>query len=201
MSRYWQYKEAEESVVGACSAHLKRCTFDGYKLILKWTKDHYDELMESKRVNINIIDNGKFRSNLITLWDDIRKSAIEARLAEGDARSSDDLQGDGWHHAFDLWKDVYVNCQTLNNDYYLSPNVEWAREKTQKERWRDYLFGAAGAIFFGLVTNFLYDLLEKKTIDDSAVSVLHPCCMRCVLVARVAPPPSPLTGVGFFLAS
>ncbi|MBF0584442.1 MAG: hypothetical protein HQL80_09435 [Magnetococcales bacterium] len=162
MSRHWQYGEAEEGVVGACSAHLKRCTFDGYKLILKWTRDHYDELMESKQTRIDVIDNGMFRGNLIKLWDEIRGSAIAARIAEGNARSIGDLQGDGWHHAFDLWKAVYVKCHTLNSEYYLSPKVEWARTRTRKEMWRDRLVGSVGTVVVGLVINFLYDFLKSN---------------------------------------
>jgi hypothetical protein len=57
LSRYWHYGQSEEEVVNAAAAHLKRACFDAFKIIVRETVDHYDEL---RRTDTSIVDNGAF---------------------------------------------------------------------------------------------------------------------------------------------
>ncbi|MEO5377654.1 MAG: hypothetical protein H7832_07735 [Magnetococcus sp. DMHC-6] len=52
ISRHWYYGEEEINVVPQASGHLKRSTFDAFKLILKETRDHYDAIQNTHIISI-----------------------------------------------------------------------------------------------------------------------------------------------------
>ena len=128
MSRHWKKGESEQACVERAASHLKRGCLDAFKLVLKESRDHYDEL---RRIDTSIIDNGEFDRKLIALFAEIKAGAIEARNSEGDTRNDA-----GWAIAFDLWKPVYVNCVRLEMEFYLNKNVEWAKRKQERLMWR-----------------------------------------------------------------
>ena len=139
LSRLWHYSMSEERVVASASAHLKRGCFDAFKIVLRNTSDHYEEL--KTKVDVSLIDNGEFTARMMALFADIKAGATEARQTEGDSRDEA-----AWHNAFDLWSPVYEKCIRFDRDFYLSPKIEWAKRKGLRRSWRL----RAEGIFIGL---------------------------------------------------
>lgn len=117
LSRHWEYGEKESTAVDRAAGHLKRATFDAYKLVLKETRKEYERLC---RVDTSGIDNGDFDRNYLTLWKRIRAGAVNARTWEGNAI-------DDWHRAFELWDAVFQDCERFRNEFVYNPKVNRAR--------------------------------------------------------------------------
>jgi len=64
LSRHWRFGQDLAASVDRAAGHLKRGTFDAFKLIVRDTRDQYDQLMRS---NIGAIDNGEFERGLVQL--------------------------------------------------------------------------------------------------------------------------------------
>ena len=151
LSRHWRFDEPEAECVDKASRHLKRAVFDAYKLLLKKAVDDYDDL---RRIDTSLIDNGQFDVRLRLLMSEIRVESIAARDSEGDTRGSD-----GWGKAFDLWGGVFQKIERFNREFYLNPNVDWARTKTSEfdsrrlhaAFWIGVASSAAVAIAVGLL--------------------------------------------------
>lgn len=152
LSRHWQFGDSEEQTVGATSAHLKRGTFDAFKLILVQTKDHYEELV---KLDTSIIDNGDFDKRLAQLWVQIRDKAIIARTAEGDTRKPED-----WHRVFELWQEVAVDCHHFESEYYLNNNVEWAKKKFLWKKFKEYFIGFSLGVCASILASLLYEWMK-----------------------------------------
>ncbi len=135
LSRHWRYGESESDCVDKAARHVKRAVFDAYKLLLKAAVDEYDEL---RRIDTSLIDNGSYDKSLRNLMSKIRVDSIAARTAEGDNSGAD-----GWNKAFDLWNKVNQQIERFHNEFFLNPNVEWARRKTAKFTWKQRLEGFA----------------------------------------------------------
>ncbi len=143
LSRHWHYDQEESEAVSAAAAHLKRACFDAFKIIVRETVDHYNEL---KAVDTSIIDNGQFDAGMRKAIAKIRKGAIAARQAEGDSRDAA-----RWHRAYELWEPVYVDCADFESNYFLNENVEWARKKQVRKTWRYRLEGFLLSVAAGLL--------------------------------------------------
>ncbi|NLS95065.1 MAG: hypothetical protein GXX96_23150 [Planctomycetaceae bacterium] len=147
VTRHWMYGESEASCVDKASRHVKRAIFDAFKLILKARVDEYDEL---RAVDTSLINNGEFDRELIALMAEIRRDAIDARMAEGNTSAPE-----SWSDAFNLWDKVHANCEKFNQEFYLNDKVEWARKKTQeftsRRRWEGFGIGVAASAVVTLV--------------------------------------------------
>ncbi len=150
LSRHWHYKQDEEEVVNSVSAHLKRGCFDAFKIIVRDTVDHYNEL---RRIDTSIIDNGDFDREMLQLVAEIESGAMTARQAEGDSRDEKT-----WHKAYELWEPVYINCVKFDKKYYLNRKVEWARRKQRWRPWRHRIEGVILGILAGLIVWWLTSL-------------------------------------------
>ena len=82
-------------------AHLKRATFDAFKLVFESEiRGQYNELMNRKYLDVH---DGKFRSEITSLWIDAKETAIIARLYETKSRRTDEER---WGSAFEEWKRI-----------------------------------------------------------------------------------------------
>lgn len=151
LSRHWQYDQDETEAVHAAAAHLKRGCFDAFKIVVRETVDHYEEL---RRVDTSIIDNGEFDRRMLAAIHDIRAGAVEARQAEGDSRDREQ-----WHLAYELWEPVYIKCREFDENFYRNPKVEWARKKHSRRAWWHRLEGFLIAVVAGLVVWLIVWLL------------------------------------------
>lgn len=140
LTRHWKHGQDEAKAVDRAARHLKRGTFDAFKLIIKETRDQYDELMRS---NIGVIDNGEFEKQLIQLWAEIREGAFVAQNTEGDSGTPEK-----WDRAFELWEDVHPKCVELRDKFFRSTKVQWAKTRQARLTWRE----RAIAFVVGFVT-------------------------------------------------
>jgi hypothetical protein len=152
LSRHWRFNESEDGCIDKAARHLKRAVFDAYKLLLRQTVDEYEDL---KRVDTSLIDNGQFDEQLRRLMSEIRSDSVSARTSEGNANGVD-----GWDRAFSVWGDVYQKMEQFHKEFYLNPNVEWARKKTQVFTWRNrvegFIVGLAASLAAALIWWFCH---------------------------------------------
>lgn len=141
-------------VIHAASAHLKRGCFDAFKIIVRETVDHYEEL---RRIDTSIVDNGELDKGMRQLISEIRARAVVARQAEGDSRDKDK-----WHEAFELWQPVYVECVRFDQEYFLNDKVQWARRKQAWRTWRHRVEGVVVSVVAGLIVWGLIAICSAK---------------------------------------
>ena len=133
LSRHWKFNEPENVVVERVAGHLKRATFDAFKVILREIRDQYAYLI---KIDTSVIDNGEFQGKMIRLWGEIQDAAREARAEEGNSATPEK-----WPHAFDLWEEAYVLCVEFEQDFFRNPKVQWAKTRQKKIRWLNVLGG------------------------------------------------------------
>lgn len=163
LSRIYVLNADREYEVRKAYAHLKRSCLDIYKIYFRDTLDMLDEL---RLVDTSVIDNGQFDFDLKSLLGRTRKLAADARASEGDKNGEEE----GKVLAFDLWQEVAINCNTLREQYYYSPNVCWAKriesEKERKLRTKNIqiaiVTGLVTGLITGVVANFIYQFLARK---------------------------------------
>ena len=153
LSRHWQYGDSEEEAVSKAAAHLKRCTFDAFKIILRETRDQFEEL---GRVDVAIINNGDFKQGMIECWGKIRELSTEARSKEGDSRDEH-----RWDEPFELWRKVYTLCVEFEQDFYRNPAVQWAKTTQRKRAWKSRLIDGIVAGVIGAILGVLLGQLFR----------------------------------------
>ncbi len=126
LSRIYTYDEPEVTAVKKAYGHLKRATFDIFKLFVK---EHTDQWLDLRNKNLDYIDNGKFKHSVISLHYEIIDLAKKARSCEGEDTD----------RAFENWIEVYAKCQKFTDEYYSSEKVEWADITYKKEKFTDIL--------------------------------------------------------------
>jgi len=152
VSRHWKYAEAENECIDKAGRHIKRAILDGFKLVLKYVVDDYNDL---RRVDTSLIDNGDFDRRMRGLVADVRQTATRARTSEGDTAG----QG-AWGNAFLLWDDVFQKCEQLRREFILSEHVDWARRKQAALAWRRRVEGfVIGILSSGVVALTVWWLL------------------------------------------
>jgi len=150
LSRHWYYNLDEKIAVEKACSHLKRASFDAFKIILINTIDKYNELLN---IDTSIIDNGNFDMSLKHLMADIESGAEKARMSEGDSRDEGK-----WHVAFELWKEVYLKCYEFEYNYYLNDKVEWAKKRQNRNKWVLRLEGLLIGIIASLIAAGIFYL-------------------------------------------
>lgn len=152
ISRHWTHGRAEADEVDKAFSHLKRSCLDIFKLTLKDAIDNYNKLC---RIDTSIIDNGTFDQRMHKLVADMKAKSIEARQADSETH-------DGIEEAFALWAEVYQLCGQFNQEFFLSPHVQWAKKKSCIFTTKAFLFSVAASFVAGLfLFQPLWSLLGK----------------------------------------
>lgn len=149
ISRIYQYAENEQKSVESATRHLKRGTFDAFKIILVETSKQYNEL---KKVDLSSVDCGRFYSELVSLWYQIKAGSIDARNNEGDNTTPEK-----WEEGFARWKKVYGDCVRFEQEFYLSDKVVWAKRKNRIKMIASF----SGGVIAGIISTILYNLLAR----------------------------------------
>nr|WP_320010814.1 hypothetical protein [uncultured Desulfobulbus sp.] len=133
----------------AC-AHLKRGALDAYKLKLKYFNRDVTKL---NRVDLTLIDNGRFYSEYQRDRLNIRQLGTQARLSEGQ---------EGPDEAFQLWDQTSISI----NDFlekYLKDNqsIDWAKKRTVylwcKTTWISLVVGFVA----GIASTYVFSLFTR----------------------------------------
>lgn len=157
ISRIWHYDEPEDHAVERAYGHLKRSCLDIFKLRVKEARRQFEELRE---IDTSIIRQGKFDSELIDLFTELKLEAKNARSKEGEYRSTNQQE-----HAFDLWLPVLEKCITLEQKYYTSNAVNWAKKRQSAISKKMYIISISAAFLGGILVNYvipiLFDLIKS----------------------------------------
>ena len=122
---------------------MKRACLDSFKVRLRDTLRKHKEL---SKVDVTLIDNGQFKHKLNKLISEIKKGGIKARKLEGEIRSD---SSDFRVPAFEDWMPVYHNCLKFEEDFYLSPRIEWAKKKGRWLKWKTLIVGTVIGVVLG----------------------------------------------------
>jgi hypothetical protein len=141
-SRHWVYDEEESCVVDRVFGHLKRSCLDIYKLKVEETRSQYDELM---KLDTSVLEAGRYDKNLRTLFLKMKRGATDARCLEG---CPDD---DHAVPAFELWEKVYVDCWILEDEFFMHPDLDWAKKQAIKRHVLDWSVGFVLGIVSSLI--------------------------------------------------
>lgn len=156
ISRHWAQGETEAQVVKQAFGHFKRSCLDLFKIRLRETGKHYQEL---KKIDTSVIDNGEFDRKLNVLYSEIRKSSGEARRRESELDATNKVP------AFGLWEGVFAKCEELERDFYLNPRVSWAKRRGFFAFIRDhtlsFLLGVISSILATLILGGLTLLINQ----------------------------------------
>lgn len=151
ISRFHVYGQPEDEVVAKAYSHLKRACLDVFKIILR---DTLLMVAELEKLDISLIDNGKYEKELKTLEHSIKKRAIEARRKEGDPMTvKDDLEVP----AFALWLPVFEDCLKLQDDFYHHPAVDWAKKKGRWMSTKSLIVSVVASALFGVLLTKLFE--------------------------------------------
>jgi hypothetical protein len=92
--------ELAEEDVRRAAGHLKRASFDGFKLIFEQTRAIYQKLMDDRYDEVH---DGAFRQVITAKWREAVAIADEARPIE---RRSRDVNYAAWDSAFEKWQEL-----------------------------------------------------------------------------------------------
>jgi len=151
LKRFHVDGEQESDCADKAFSHLKRGLLDAFKLKLKYHNEDYEKLLKMK-ADLHLIDNGMFWPSLLSKRKAIVKLAKEARLYEG----KKDLE-----EAFDKWYKASDLIDQFENEYFESPNIQWAKRLGFFHRfWKIILSFIIGVISSAIV-QYLFPSLFK----------------------------------------
>ena len=134
---------AEEDIKRA-AGHLKRATFDGFKLIFEQTRVIYQQLMNERYAEVH---DGAFRQEITAKWLAAVSIADAARPLE---RRSRDVNYAAWDSAFEKWKELLPIA-----DHFIAlltdKTVIRAQSKSRRQKWISALMWILGSIVSALI--------------------------------------------------
>lgn len=116
-------------------------------------KEARRQFEELRGIDTSVIDHGQFDSKLVALYTEMASLAKKARLKEGEYRSTGEQQ-----HAFELWQPVFDKCVTLEEDFYNSSKVNWAKQRHRSSAWLTFGQGLGFTVIGSLVTLAIQEL-------------------------------------------
>ena len=132
-------KHNDQECINKAYGHLKRALLDLWKIKLQRAKEYIKEI---KKVDVSIIDNGDFKKSLLTLERELKVKAKEARLTE----KKELKEG-----SFEKWEEVSVLIDRLEEEFYLSCKIGWAKKKS----FFKFFCYAVVSILLALISSYL----------------------------------------------
>ena len=152
LKRIYVEQEGREECCKKAISHLKRGSLDAFKLKLKYFNDSYDALRKSK-VDLSLVDNGRYWVSLVADRKDIIQLATEARMKEGITEPE---------LAFDLWSQVSIAINEFEDKYFSQEDkLAWAKMKSFSWNNKDTIKGIVIGFFTGCTSSLLVWFLTK----------------------------------------
>lgn len=130
-----------EREVAKVVAHIKRATFDAFKVLFKREiREQYDRLHTTAYADV---DNGEFLAEVHAAWVEASAVAMEARRLE---TASGDINSEGWHAAFDKWNELIPYAEKFSA-WAASKKVARAAAKRRRGVVLGVVWNIALAIF------------------------------------------------------
>lgn len=150
LSDVGQINEAE---VGKITAHLKRATFDAFKMLFKdGIRRNYQMLHTKRYANVH---DGRFLSEVQREWNKAVEIAQEARRLESQAGNIDT---EGWNKVFEQWRGI-LPIRNQFKEWAASDEVARAQLENWKERCYSILWSLllmVGGAVLGLVLSRIF---------------------------------------------
>ena len=138
----------ESENIAKAAGHLKRATFDAFKLLYKYTtRPLWKKLTRSRYETIP-----GFVEEVQSKWMEANRAVEKARGLE---RISGGDSPDQWSAAFDEWKKLIAVTQALE-DMFVSDRAKLARRRYA----RSWILGIVGAILSGIVATYAVRLID-----------------------------------------
>ena len=138
--------------------HLKRATFDSFKLTFESEiRDRFNRFMHARYANV---DNGKFIPKMCALFNKAQKIAEQARNLE----RGDNIDYPAWSAAFEKWNEILPIADAMAEE----ENSEKI-QRIENPRFVDYLRDW-GKFLWGILVGVLFTKLFEFVI-----SKIH-CC-------------------------
>lgn len=139
------------------AGHLKRATFDAFKLILEDIRQKHNRLMDDRYSNV---DNGEFHSAITKSWNEAKEISIRARRFEN---LSDATDLNSWNLAFDEWKKLLPIADHFNKEL-ASKKIVSANEKSRVQKIKSVCW-ALCLLFLGWLLPKLLDFVFSEIVD------------------------------------
>ncbi len=136
--------ELAEEDVRRAAGHLKRASFDGFKLIFEQTRAIYQTLMDDRYAEVH---DGTFRHEITAKWREAVSIADEARPLE---RRSRDVNYAAWDSAFAKWQELLPIA-----DYFIAlltdKTVVRAVAKTRRQKVISFVIWILGIVLGAVI--------------------------------------------------
>jgi len=141
-------RKYEAENIAKASGHLKRATFDAFKLLYKYTtRPLWKKLTRSRYETVP------------GFVEDVQRKWIEATTAVERARGLERISSgdapDQWSAAFNEWKKLRGITQELE-DMFVSDRAKLARRRY----FRSWIVGIAVAVVTGVAANYIVRLID-----------------------------------------
>jgi len=141
-------RKYEAENIAKASGHLKRATFDAFKLLYKYTtRPLWKKLTRSRYETVP-----GFVEDVQQKWNEATTAVERARGLERISRGD---SPDQWSEAFDEWKKLRGITQDLE-DMFVSDRAKLARRRYI----RSWIAGAVLAVATGVGTNYIVRLID-----------------------------------------
>ncbi len=141
------------SCIYKAAGHLKRATFDGFKLIFEnKIRKNYQTLMDDRYAEVH---DGRFRKEITELWVRASKIATDARNLE---RKAHEDSIETWNQAFSKWEEIIAFADAftaLQSD----ETVVRARSKSRRQKIVSAVMWVASIVLSAVVGYSLEFLL------------------------------------------
>lgn len=135
----------EDTCCKKAYSHLKRGVLDAFKLKLKYFNDDCEILLKSK-LDLKLIDNGKYLTLFMQKRNDIIKIAKQARLSE----SNEDIDV-----SFNLWTEASEKINEFEDSFFDDGKIMWAKRQSFLHFGRDFILG----IITGVISSILVSII------------------------------------------
>jgi hypothetical protein len=117
-----------------------------FKVIAMDARDQFEEL---RRLDTSTVDNGRFDPELIRLYGRVQRVVTQGRRLEGISQLKQDEKG--IDACFELWLPALEDCERIEREFYLNPDVNWAVKRSLQDNARVFALGILAAIAAGLI--------------------------------------------------
>ena len=132
-------------------SHLKRGLLDAFKLKLKYHNVDYEKIVKLK-IDLRLIDNGKFLPELLARRKEIISFAKDARLSEG----KKDID-----EAFEKWYEVSDLIDQFEKDFFEPSKIQRAKRVSLFHFSLTFVMG----IVIGIIGSVIVQYIFPRLID------------------------------------
>lgn len=136
------------------AGHIKRATFDSFKLLLEEIRRLHDRLMDPRYVDVH---DGVFQPCVEKRWREAQSIAEKARSCE---QLSDKANLESWDKAFETWKSILPILEEYES-YIASDALTRIQKASRRTRIRKVCYDI-GIALFGAILGTLFGVFMSR---------------------------------------